>query len=148
SKIKNPCILRISAPYGPGQRAKTVVRIFLENALRNQSLLFHGSGSRTQDFIYIDDVAAAFWAALRADANGIFNVACGEPISMKDLVVLIVSLIPGCASEIKPSGVEDPQENFRANYDISRAKEYLSWEPKVSLKEGIATYIKFLKKQL
>jgi nucleoside-diphosphate-sugar epimerase len=49
--------LRICAPYGPGQNARTVLNIFIERALNGMPLLYHGTGSRQQDYSYISDIA-------------------------------------------------------------------------------------------
>jgi nucleoside-diphosphate-sugar epimerase len=148
SEIKNPCCLRINAPYGPGQRARTVIRIFVENALRNQILYYYGSGARTQDFTYVDDIGNAFLLALNSNVRGIFNISGGQPISMCNLALFVTKLITNCTSEVKASGKKDPQESFRARYDISLAKERLSWIPKIDLREGLYRYIRVLKKEL
>jgi nucleoside-diphosphate-sugar epimerase len=148
SEIKNPCCLRINAPYGPNQRARTVICIFVENALRNQILYYYGSGARTQDFTYVDDIGNAFLLALNSNAQGVFNISGGQPISMRNLSLLVTKLIPNCTSEVKASDKKDPQESFRANYDISLANNRLFWNPKIGLKEGITNYIKFLKEQI
>lgn len=147
SNIKSSCCLRINAPYGPGQRSRTVIRIFVENALQNQPLFFHGSGVRTQDFTYVDDVANAFLLMLNSNAQGIFNISGGQPISMRNLALLITELVSDCTSEVKASGQKDPQESFRANYDISLAKRDFSWSPKIGLREGLCRYIKFSREQ-
>ncbi|MGH9721188.1 MAG: NAD-dependent epimerase/dehydratase family protein, partial [Bryobacteraceae bacterium] len=56
--------LRISAPYGPAHQARTVMNIFIERALEGEPLLYHGSGSRQQDFVFATDVADAIRLAL------------------------------------------------------------------------------------
>lgn len=139
------CSLRISAPYGIGQQARNVIRIFIERALANAPLLFHGTGERTQDFTYIDDIADAFVRAVSCNASGAFNIASGQPVSMKGLAHLITEIIPSCSSIVTPSGVEDPQEEFRASYDLTLAYEQLSWTPRTSLREGLARLINSLK---
>ena len=138
-------ILRISSPYGPGQRANTVLKIFIENALRGHDIVFLGKGSRTQDFIYIEDISKAVNKLIESNnISGIFNINSGYPISMKDLAYLVKKSIPGCKSEIKSSGF-DIQENYRALFDNTKAKKVLNWNP-ISIEEGIINTIDYFRK--
>ncbi|WP_147818794.1 NAD-dependent epimerase/dehydratase family protein [Salidesulfovibrio onnuriiensis] len=129
--------LRICAPYGVGQRSRTVLRIFIEKALAGHPLQYHGSGRRSQAFVHASDVAAAVEAALRLPVSGPFNIAGSRCVPMKELAHLVVDSIPGCASVVEPSGKEDPQENYRGCFDISRAARLLGWAPEVTLESGI-----------
>lgn len=142
----NAVILRCSAPYGPGQRIRTVLQIFVERALRNENLKYFGSGKREQDFTFVEDIARAIVkAAFNLDASGIFNVASGEPVTMKNLAKMVIDAIPKCTSKTVSAGIPDPQENYRANYDISKAASILGWRPEVSLETGIATIVEHLR---
>jgi nucleoside-diphosphate-sugar epimerase len=136
--------LRVSAPYGPGQKAKTVLKLFIERALVGTNLTYHGSGNRTQDFTFVKDVADAVVCAVRSYARGIYNIAGGHPISMRELAELVVSCLPGCKSQVIPSFQSDPQEDYRPEFDISKAKRELSWQPGTSLKEGVRQWIQVL----
>jgi nucleoside-diphosphate-sugar epimerase len=139
-------ILRINAPYGVGQKTHTVLKTFIENGLCGRALYYHGSGRREQDFVAAEDVAHAFvLASAKKGFNGIFNIATGRTISMRDLATLVVSLIPGTKSVIEASGQPDPQENRRASYDITRAREILRWAPSISLEEGVGRWISELR---
>ena len=134
-------ILRLAAPYGPGQTARTVVKIFLERALSGRDLLFHGSGAREQVFIHAEDAAEAVMAALRPRApSGIFNIAGAEPISMKALAELIADL-SGNDVKARPSGLEDPQEHYRPRFDLTAAAERLGWSPRITLARGLARWL-------
>jgi UDP-glucose 4-epimerase len=130
-------ILRICAPYGPGQATGTVVRVFLERALRNESLLVHGTGSREQDFTHVQDVAEALSRAATGAVSGVFNVAGGLPVTMRRLAEVVVAAVTGCRSEILPSGQPDPQEGRRARFSTLAARRVLGWVPEISLPRGI-----------
>lgn len=131
--------LRISAPYGPGQRARTVIQVFIEAALANRPLRHHGSGAREQVFTAAEDVAVAVVRAVeRPEAAGVVNIAGARPISMKALAELVVRAIPGSRSEVVASGEPDPQEAYRAAVELGRARELLGWAPAMSLEEGVA----------
>ena len=130
-------ILRITAPYGPFQRAPTVVNIFLKAALENQDLTLLGSGNRTQDFTYIEDVVQALWLAYKNQRTGVYNIAGGHPVTMRDLAKTVLSVVPGTLSKIIYSGRPDPQEGYSGRFAIEKAKEELGYEPRTSLLEGL-----------
>jgi len=141
-------ILRLSSPYGPGQRTRTVLQLFTERALHNLDLMYHGTGQRQQDFIAANDVGSAIVSAIsNANTNGIFNIASGNPISMRNLAELVVRAIPGTRSRVIPSGQPDPQDNYRAAFDISKARRTLGWYPTVPLDEGIRRWARYLREQ-
>ncbi|MFX0197885.1 MAG: NAD-dependent epimerase/dehydratase family protein, partial [Candidatus Hodarchaeota archaeon] len=116
---------------------RTVLNIFIERAIQGLPLLYHGSGTRQQDFTYVHDIAVAICLAVEKSKSGVFNISGGRPVSMKKLAELVVSLVNGCQSLIKPSGREDPQEGSTALFSIEKAKRELGWSPKTSLKLGI-----------
>ncbi len=133
-------ILRINAPYGVQNRRKTVVNIFIENALNGADILLHGTGVREQDFIYVPDVARAFWLAHSRKMSGIYNIASGKTVTMLDLAKTIVTLADS-DSEIVYSGQEDPQEGLKVSIDISKAHNHLGFDPEYSLMDGLAECI-------
>jgi nucleoside-diphosphate-sugar epimerase len=138
-------ILRLSAPYGPGQKADTVLKTFLERAISNENLFYYGTGSRTQDFTFVADVAQGVICCIYKRQGGIFNIAGRNPVSMKELAKIIVRNTPGCKSNILPAGVPDAQENYRANFGISKAERELGWRPKIKLENGIRQWAHFLR---
>lgn len=140
---KKITILRISAPYGPGQATNNVIPIFIEKALKNQDIPIFGTGKRSQDFIYIDDVARAFLAAVKSDKSGIYNVGSGRPTTTLKLAKVILKSLPESHSKIVFSG-KDPQENYRLKMDISKAKKELQFRPKIMIEEGIGEFLRSL----
>ncbi len=147
-KLKNRfVILRINAPYAPEQRSRTVLKIFIERAMDNRNLYYYGNGKRQQDFTAVNDVAQAIACAVsHGTAKGIFNIAGGKPVSMKTLANLVIQCVPKTASKVLPAGQPDPQEEYRAIFDISKAGNILGWAPSASLEQGIQNWIKFLEK--
>lgn len=129
-------ILRINAPYGVYTKRKTVINIFIERALRDENLMLFGSGNRKQDFIYVSDVANAFLKAYLNRKLGIYNIASGTTVTMKELADIIINLTKS-SSEITYSGEQDPQEGFQVNIDISNAIKELGFGLEYSLEEGL-----------
>lgn len=131
------CNLRISAPYGPGLRTETVVKRFLKQAAQGQPITLMGSGHRSQDFVYEEDVASAFSLALVHQASGTFNISGGQPVSMRELAETALRLFDrDYETSILFSGT-DPQELYRGYFPISAAADAFHYYPKVSLEDGL-----------
>jgi len=132
-----PCILRISAPYGPNQNTDTVIKHFISQAKENQLLKIYGSGKRSQDFIYQEDVATAFGLALIYHANGIFNVSGDNSVSMFDLANIVRKIfLPEKEVQIEHVA-NDPQESYRGIFPIDKARDQFSYQPSYSLEKGL-----------
>jgi len=145
--LENAFVFRICAPYGSRQKNRTVLKMFIENAMEGRSLLYHGSGGRQQDFTHVRDVAMAVLCSLEPETRGgIFNVAGGAPITMKNLAELVVRLVPDGGSKVFSSGQPDPQEGWTAPFCIDKARLELGWTPRVSLEEGIRDWADEIRK--
>lgn len=135
--------LRISSPYGPGMRHANVLRRFAEAAARGRPITLMGSGHRTQDFVHADDVARAALAAIQAPPGEPIVIASGRPVSMAELARTLV-LLAGSSSPIEYSGQDDPQDAFRADYDLDPASRELGWAPAVPLETGLRSVLQAL----
>lgn len=133
--------LRIFNAYGPGQRIPPVhapvVPHFLKSVLSNASLVVHGDGHQTRDFVYIDDVVDALVAAATAPGidRQIINIGSGQETSIN---VLIATL--GQVTRRQPQVIYNPQESggiARLVADLTRAQQLLDYRPRVSLREGL-----------
>lgn len=131
--------LRISAPYGPRQRSRTVVRHFLSSALAGEDLHYHGTGNRMQDFVFVEDVAEAVARSVPVRHGGVFNIASGEPVTMRRLAELVVE-VAGTAARVVASGERDAQEGRTARYSIDAARSALGWEPATPLRRGLEAW--------
>lgn len=129
--------LRISAPYGPGNPRLSVVNRFLAAALASEDLMLYGSGSRAQDFTFVDDVAEAVVHALSSDARGLFNVASGRPVSMRALADAVLEAVPATRSKVRLADRDDPQDAYRAVIDVTKARVELGWIARTGLLEGL-----------
>ncbi len=129
-------VLRIHAPYGIKQDHKTVVNIFMENALKDADLELFGTGQRVQDFIYVQDIAQAFWKACMARHNGVYNIAGGSLITMRQLARAIVR-ITGSKSKIICNGRPDPQEKFKIRISTAKAVRELKFNSQYTLESGL-----------
>ena len=97
--------LRYFNVFGPRQDPKSqyaaAVPIFIDRAVKHLPITIYGDGDQTRDFIFVKDIAAAnAFFATQSKATGVFNVAYGQRITIKDLATTIVQLT-GSRSEIK-----------------------------------------------
>lgn len=140
-------VLRISAPYGPGSSRKTVINTWLDCAMNSEDVIVYGSGQRTQDFVYIEDLFIAIWKCIEGQASGIFNIASGEPISMKDLATLVLEVFPESHSRLLLGIHPDPQDDYHACFSIQKARNILGWTPSTTLRDGLSLTAKARQKE-
>src|SRR5690606_704642 len=130
-------IARIFNTYGPRMRLNDgrVIPAFIGQALRGEDLTIFGDGSQTRSFCYVDDQVEGLYRLLLSDYP--YPVHIGNPgeITIKDFAEEIIKLTGNDQKVIyKPLPKDDP---LQRRPDISRAKEVLGWEPKVSREEGM-----------
>jgi len=132
--------LRLFNVYGsrqPRSGYASVISSFSERLPAGRPLIIYGDGRQTRDFVHVSDATEAMWLALkRREAEGIFNVASGSHVSIKELAHVMAEL----ADIEDPAMVfEEPREGDIRNSqgDYSKAKEALGYEPKTDLQEGL-----------
>lgn len=133
--------LRIASPYGPGMPQTTVLPKFVGQALRGETLVYHGTGAREQVFVHVQDVVAAIVAALSGRAAGVFNVTGAAPVSMKQLAETIVTLCGNASAKVTAANVPDAQEQMRWPVSLDRSIRELGYRPRTSLQDGLTRYI-------
>jgi len=133
--------LRIFNAYGPGQSLPAshppVVPNWLRQAVKGGSIVVHGDGSQTRDFVYISDVTRALIAASTApDLGGdVINVGSGVETSMQSLAEMILKST-GSKAEILATPKNNPGVS-RMCADLTLAKKKLNFSPKTSLEAGL-----------
>jgi UDP-glucose 4-epimerase len=136
---------RMFSVYGPGQNLadlkQGMASIYLAYILRGEPVLVTGSLERTRDLVYVDDVVAAWRAALDRPVSGAFNLGSGVGTTVSDLVWRLIAacgLPAGHPIEVTEG---TPGDQFAMVADISRAHSELGWEPRVTLKEGLEALV-------
>lgn len=140
SGIETIC-LRIFNAYGPGQRIPPshppIIPNFIRQSRQNGTLVFHGDGNQTRDYVYLDDVINALVAA--ASVKGInaqvINVGSGTETSVRDLAGLVIDLTDGNPEEVYNPRISGGVSRMCA--DISLAKEKLNYVPLIPLEMGL-----------
>lgn len=133
--------LRIFNAYGPGQRTPAshppIIPNFLKHALTNGSLVIHGDGSQTRDYVYVDDVVNALVTAATAVGvdQQIINIGSGVETSVLELVRLVRQV-----TGLKPEEVYNPRKLGGSNRmcaDITKAGDKLNYLPMVPIETGL-----------
>jgi UDP-glucuronate decarboxylase len=128
-----------------------VVSNFIMQALSNKDITIYGSGSQTRSFCYVDDLIDGIIRLMNTgpDFTGPVNIGNPEEFSVKELAEHIIRLTE---SKSKIEYLDLPQDDPKQRRpDISLAKKELSWEPKISLVDGLKEtilYFRKLKKRL
>ena len=143
-------IVRIFNTYGPRMRLNDgrVLPAFIGQALRGEDLTIFGDGSQTRAFCYVDDLVEGIYRLLMSDYPYPVNVGNPDEITIKEFAEEILKLTGANQKLIlKPLPQDDPKQR---KPDITKAKELLGWEPKVSRSEGLKItydYFKTLTKE-
>jgi UDP-glucose 4-epimerase len=139
--------LRYFNVFGPRQNPKSqyaaAVPIFIDRCLRNEDLVIYGDGEQTRDFIYVKDIVAANAAAAEGTATGVYNIACGQSMSIRALAETLKRLT-GSASRIVFAD-ERAGDVKHSLADTTRARTLLGFAPSFTLEEGFAATIAWLR---
>ncbi|HEX8647283.1 MAG TPA: UDP-glucuronic acid decarboxylase family protein [Thermoleophilaceae bacterium] len=141
-------IVRIFNTYGPRMRPNDgrAIPTFLRQALTDKPLTVFGDGSQTRSFVYVEDEVRGLIALMESGVHEPVNIGNPDELSLIDMAKLVVELTES-RSEIvfEALPVDDPQVR---QPDISRARDLLGWEPKISLREGLKRTIDAAVEQL
>jgi UDP-glucose 4-epimerase len=121
--------------YGPRARTSgtygAVFGVFLAQLLAGEPLTIVGDGEQTRDFTFVSDVVDALIGVADSDKTGeIYNVGCGRPTSVNELVRLLGS----------PSAVRIPKRPGEPDCtwaDISKIRRDIGWKPKIAFADGV-----------
>jgi UDP-glucose 4-epimerase len=138
--------LRLGNVYGPRQDPHGeagVVAIFSGALLDGQPPRVFGDGRQVRDYVYVDDVVAAFLAAAEGPAGGPFNVGTGIGTDVLELGGAIAAL---CDRPFEPQMAPERPGEVQAIYlDSSRARSELGWEAAASLPEGLRRTVEWFR---
>jgi UDP-glucuronate decarboxylase len=142
-------IARIFNTYGTRMQEGDgrVVSNFIVQALRGQELTLYGSGEQTRSFCYVDDLVEGLVRLMAADGRH-EPVNLGNPVefTIKELAELVSQMVGGEVKTVyRPLPQDDPTQR---QPDITRAREWLGWEPQVHLEEGLGKTVEYFRGRL
>ncbi len=138
--IETVC-LRVFNAYGPGQHIPPVHAPVIPNLLRQASLngtiIVHGDGTQTRDYVYVGDVVNAMVAAATAPEinQAIINIGSGRDTSVRELVRMVLEI-----TGKHPEVVFNPRTERGPNRmcaDLTLAREKLGYQPTTHLEIGL-----------
>jgi UDP-glucose 4-epimerase len=133
--------LRIFNAYGPGQHLSAshppVVPHYLKQAQRGGTLVAHGDGSQTRDYVYVDDVVSGMVAAATApNIDGmVINIGSGKETSIRELIKSVQDVTGSNAEVIYSSQTSGGVSRLCA--DLTLASQKLNYRPSIELTDGL-----------
>lgn len=130
-------VVRIFNTYGPRmlENDGRVVSNFIVQALKGRPLTVYGDGSQTRSFCYVSDLVEGMIRLMNSEYIGPVNLGNPGEYTILELAEKIQKMVnPKAEIIFKPLPQDDPRQR---QPDITRARNWLGWEPKVHLDEGL-----------
>jgi len=139
--------LRYFNVFGPRQDPNSqyaaVIPNFVKRILNDRPPIIYGDGKQTRDFTYIKNVVQANIKSMESDAQGAFNIACGERIDLLTLAQTIMEIV---GKDVKPIHEVPRSGDVRDSLaDISRAKAAFGYAPQYDLKSGLVETVEWFR---
>jgi len=144
----NTRIVRLFNTYGPKMKIDDgrVVTNFIFQALNGKDITIYGNGDQTRSFCYIEDTLSGIIKAMDSESSEVFNIGNPNEITVKKLAEIIIELTNSNSSlKFLELPEDDPMQR---KPDISKAKEFLKWSPKIPLEEGLLKTIDWVKNSI
>lgn len=132
--------LRFFNVYGEGQKTSayytSVINHFVKRISNGEPPIIDGAGEQSMDFIHVTDIARAIVAALESEQdNQPVNIGTGVQTSVAKLARMLIDAV---GVDVEPEF--NPREVLvsRRAADITRAREVLGWEPKITVEQGMS----------
>ena len=143
-------VARIFNTYGPRMHPDDgrVVSNFIVQALRGESITIYGEGQQTRSFCYVDDLIEGFLRLMNApdSVTGPINLGNPHEMTIRELAERIIGMV-GSKSKLvfQPLPQDDP---LQRKPDISKAQEFLNWQPTIAIEDGLTKTIAYFDAQL
>ena len=140
-KIPVTC-LRLFTVYGPRQRPDLAIHKFVHLIEAGKPVPFFGDGSSRRDYTFVDDTVSGITAALdRPDGYQIYNLGCGNPVTLSEMVQAVERALGKQA--VLDRQPEQPGDVRTTWADIGKAKTRLGYQPKVHFDHGVERFVKW-----
>ncbi|HVJ90293.1 MAG TPA: NAD-dependent epimerase/dehydratase family protein [Labilithrix sp.] len=141
-------MLRFFTVYGPWQRPEMAITSFLRNVMAGKPVTVFGDGSMRRDFTHVDDIVRGVIAAMERAPAGArpYNLGSGAPVTLSELIAAM-GRAAGRTIDVERAPV--PLGDVEATFaDISRACAELGWQPRMTLEQGLATVVGWLRAEI
>lgn len=127
--------LRYFTVFGPRMRPDLAINIFTRKALHNEPIEIFGTGEKTRDCTYVDNIVEANMLAMKKGS--------GKRVTVNELAEKITALTNSSSKQIYSDAVKGDAEHTWS--DISKAKKELGYNPKIVFDEGLLRYVEWYK---
>lgn len=144
--------LRYFNIFGPNQKPDgpyaAVIPLFMDALLKGKSPFINGDGEQSRDFTFVENAVQAniraVFSRVPGAAGKVYNIAYGERTTINELYFTLKELV---GSNVDPTYRDPRQGDVRDSLaDISKAKAFLGYDPKVSIREGLEVTLDWFKK--
>ena len=134
--------LRIFTAYGPRQRPEMAIHKFTRLIDLGEKIPMYGDGSFRRDYTYIDDLIDGILGVIRHHRGyEVYNLGESQTTSLRELILLIEQALGEKAKiDVLPPQPGDVSITYA---DITKARQRLGYNPKISTKEGIARFVEW-----
>jgi UDP-glucose 4-epimerase len=144
------CALRLTNTYGPRMLMKHnrqgFIPWFVRQAIEGKCLGLYGTGEQRRDLNEVSDVVEAFLLAAATGAchGQALNLGHPQPISLREIVEILMELCPGCSYHLAPFPEAKQRIDIGDYYgDFSRFQLATGWEPKIAPREGLERMVAY-----
>lgn len=142
--------LRYFNIFGPRQNPHgayaAAIPLFIKSVMKGEPVYINGSGEQSRDFTFVANAVQANIKAMleTEEKNGIFNIACGDSVSVNEMYQNIADALGADAKSIHRDERFGDVKNSKANID--KASKYLHYKPEVNFREGLKLTIEYFRK--
>ena len=141
-------IIRIFNTYGPKMASNDgrVVSNFILQALKGENITIYGDGLQTRSFCYVADLIEGIVRMMNSNIMGPINLGNPNEFTMLELAEKVIELTGSKSKIVFWELPEDDPKQRQPN--ITKANQFLNWEPKVQLQDGLIQTIGYFKSTL
>jgi nucleoside-diphosphate-sugar epimerase len=146
----NVRIVRIFNTYGPNSQIEDgrMIPNFITRALRNESLVIYGDGTKTRSICYVSDLVDGLMRAMfkPETAGEVFNLGNPEEHTVLEYAHTVIRLCNASSTiEFESNRIDDPE---RRRPNIGKAQQVLGWQPQVTMEAGLQETIKWFRNHI
>jgi nucleoside-diphosphate-sugar epimerase len=143
-------LVRFATVYGERQKVneklnwKPLVATFVKNVINNENVKINGDGEQTRDLIYVKDAVQGVLRAMDSSVDNadIFLLSTNTETSVKQVLHLVEEITGKKANVSYDAPLKGDIKRMR--YDYSKAKDYLGFEPKFTVRDGISKIVEYM----
>lgn len=138
--------LRFFTVYGPRQRPDLAIHRFTRLLAEGRPIEQFGQGDTERDYTFVDDIVqgvlgALEWIAQDEPAFEVFNLGESRTVRLDRLIALLSDAL-GVAPRIERRPIQ-PGDVRRTWADVSKARQMLGYDPRVSIEEGVPRFVRW-----